>query len=527
MKKPFYLVFITLFLSIISSSFVLNSSRVNAINSQIWGNISAGKFYRFSVPPMLQFRDKWNGNGEFTDGVKLTDEQLGFQWPILDVDNANWVAWYNSPVSITIDLGKLYAVSNIKIHSYSRPAWDILYPSSVNIETSLDSMNWYPYGTTIFFPSNAFGENYDMSMVEGNGGWVNARYIRYNIGNSGKHIFIDEVWVEGSINNILKRVPENKCYHGAFPIQYPEKNNYNTYYLDISGFENLAERPLKMVLWYANWVDLFQDSVGFIIDDINHWYNLNGRYLQIGFLPEHSNSINIAQGNYDTFLKQWFTDCKNKNYPTWIRPMNEMNGNWTFDIGDNLLRYGGDPKTYIQAWRRMYNIAEQIGATGENQIFVWSPDAHEYLPQPENDMENNDPSNPNYPYFMENYYPGHQYVDWVGVSAYGHPKLTDPNHLETLDSLILKIHSLYYQNKPLMISEGGAEEIKYLDPNDPSKYIYTDEKEKWIDEWFTITRRYDIKACVWFNGVDSGTLIDTRIDTSNGSLKAYRPYFLE
>ena len=52
--------------------------------------------------------------------------------------------------------------------------------------------------------------------------------------------------------------------------------------------------------------------------------------------------------------------------PIWFRPANEMNGSWT--------PYYGDPTNYVKAWRRMYNIAEQLGVTAYN-VFVWSPNS--------------------------------------------------------------------------------------------------------------------------------------------------------
>ena len=87
-----------------------------------------------------------------------------------------------------------------------------------------------------------------------------------------------------------------------------------------------------------------------------------------------------------------------KKYVTWdlsgSGPANEMNGSWT--------PCRRDPTNYVKAWRRMYNIAEQLGVTAYN-VFVWSPTGG--MPGTEANA-------------MKNYYPGDMFVDWLGVSCY-------------------------------------------------------------------------------------------------------------
>lgn len=447
--------------------FVLLLSDCMGTNS--WGNISVGKFYTYLVPPSGTYPDRWSN--EFTDGVKLTDDLLGDSG-----STDRWVGWYNTPMETIIDLGKLYAVSHIHINARSQTNWDIAYPSSVTFYTSEDGSSWTQYGSSLTFPANT--ADYSVTTVTGNDGWVNARFIKYSIASNGIWIFLDELWVEGTIEDSSKYVPSYGCYHGAFPTD-PGGHGY----LDILNFETLAQKSIIMVLWYSEWTTAFQDSIGYVIDT-----RLNGRYLEVGFLPYNTTSEQIAAGDYDTFLKNWFTDLKNKDYPVWVRPMNEMNGSWTFHTSSGYLKYGGDPQTYRWAWRRMYNIAEQVGATGEKQIFVWAPNAKSYP----NVSWNN----------MTNYYPGHQYVDWVGLSVY-----SDAGAPATL---ISEAYNNYSANKPMMLAEGGALES-------------SGNKPRWINEWFSsLKNTYPrMKACVWFNR-DNGGIYNYRIDTSSQSLTAYR-----
>ncbi len=435
-----------------------------------WGNLSVGKFYTYSVQPSSTYPDRWSN--EFTDGVKLTDELLGESWPL-----DKWVGWYNASVEIIVDLGKVYPVSHMHLHARSQTTLGIAYPSSVVLHASTDATSWTLYGSPLTFPADT--SDYSVASVTANGGWVNTRYVKYSVSTSGSWVFLDELRVEGTIEDSSKYVPSYGCYHGAYPTDTGGHG-----YLDIANFETLAQKSIVMVLWYADWTTPFQNSIGYVIDT-----HLNGRYLEVGFLPYNATSGEIASGNYDTFLKNWFTDLRNKNYPVWIRPMNEMNGSWTFSTSSGYLKYGGDSQTYRWAWRRMYNIAEQVGATGEKQIFVWSPNAKSYPNEPWNNMTN--------------YYPGHQYVDWVGLSVYSSQDSDTPT------ALISEGYGNYSSNKPMMIAEGAAIETTSFN------------KPQWITEWFSsLTNTYPgMKACVWFNYASATK--NYRIDSSSESLSAY------
>ncbi|ORY49472.1 glycoside hydrolase [Rhizoclosmatium globosum] len=75
----------------------------------------------------------------------------------------------------------------------------------------------------------------------------------------------------------------------------------------------------------------------------------------------------------------------------YLRLAPEMNGEW--------FVYGKQPDAFIALWKRAYSIVNKISPT---VAFVWSPNF-------------NGPSNDE-PY--EPYWPGADYVDWVGVSVY-------------------------------------------------------------------------------------------------------------
>ncbi len=542
-----------------------------AFGGEVWNNISVGKFYKFSTPPTALYPDRWpvtvlagGTNRELSHGAKLTDGEFdttSSPWPL-----EKWVAWHDTSFEVIIDLGKAHPVSHIHARAASRTEWAIAYPAKLTISVSSDGTVWRPYGGSVTFRA-ASGAGWEVNEVQGTGGWTyDTRFVRYAFEPvAGQHIFLDELWVEGSISHTTKEASHDGAYHGAFPAT--EQG-----YLRLNEFENETGRRATMVLWYAGWDAPFTTTVGQLIDNPTSPSWIGDRKLEIGFLPTSPNSpggisctetsscitsARIAAGSHDQFLFDWFVEAATRNRPFWIRPMNEMNGSWTWsqnnppnNIHDlRSLRYGGDPSTYRWAWRRMYNIAEQAGATGERQIFVWAPDVH------------NDPDNGGGPTDLRVYYPGPQYVDWIGFSLYK----GDPG--ESYEGLLKSAYNRDYTDdplwrhsvsaKPFMIVEGGAVEFK-VEVNPPgdvaqfqqlvgcwipageytssgSKYTATSSgpkytvtllnKPQFIRGWFYRLPLLEIpvKAAVWFDRLSQCE----HISTSEESLRAYRPYFFD
>ena len=91
------------------------------------------------------------------------------------------------------------------------------------------------------------------------------------------------------------------------------------------------------------------------------------------------------------------------------------------------------PSGYVAAWQHIYTLFHQVGAT--NVAFVWCPGLSAGL-------EN-----------MPSYYPGENYVDWIGIDGY----LKDQNGASSFGELF---HSWYAKfvadGKPLIVVETGA-----------------------------------------------------------------------
>lgn len=446
--------------------------------------LSLGKFYSFAPTPAESYMDA-RGN-EFTAGTKLTDEDRGIVYPMTE-----WVAWsYTDATTITIDLGRNYPIEEATIGLRSHTDWGIYYPQAVKVETSPNGATWSTFAETDNLPQDTVEYSTTDLRVTGN---RNGRFVRFVFSlDYPDFLFVDEIRVWGLYTDTAKHVPPAGCMHGAFPISTDNP------YMNIANFETLAKKTIRMVLWYADWKVDFESSIGYLYDLV-----LGGRLLEVGWLPEFTTAESIAKGSHDAFLKKWLTDCAKRNEKIWLRPMNEFNGSWTFYNSTTTNgRYGGNPKEFRRAWRRMYNIAEQVGATGDNQIFVWSPNL------------------PSYPQTQENrfqaYYPGHNYVDWVGASCY--------NNGTTPVTLLDAWYNEYATRKPLMIVEGGSTEEYTATP-----------KPQWTTALYEAlqTKYPQIKAMIWFNPQGGGAdQSDLRIDSSQKALEAYQKaiapsYFLD
>jgi hypothetical protein len=424
-----------------------------------WDNVSKGKFYKYSVSPTWgNYPDHWPvtfNSVTYSDGSKLTDEQMA----TAPTDGYS-IGWYATAFTITVDLGKSYTISHVYCSAASLTTWGIYFPGTISVSTSTDGTNWTAYNTLVFPSNTSTWSTYQAVTNGGTAIYRDARYVKYSVPAGAAWVFLDEIGVGAGIVQTQKYVPATGCYQGCYSV-----DSYG--YMNWQTFESMiSPKTIKMILWYADFSDSFQNQIGYLIDTPSI---LEGRYLQVGFeLGNYITAAQVADGTYDQFLADWFTACKDKDYPIWLRPMSEMNGEWTWP--GNEAAWGGIPLDYRRAWRRMYNIAEAVGCAGTKQIWDWSPNGTE------SGAANTD---------MALYYPGDNYVDWVGISVYNSGRTRTPTQV------IAKAYGLY-SNKPMLVSEGGCSEV--------SGYSLW-KGDTWITNWFScIQNTYpQIKAAVWYN----------------------------
>jgi len=209
----------------------------------------------------------------------------------------------------------------------------------------------------------------------------------------------------------------------------------------------------------------------------------------------------IVNGDYDAYLRDCVRRMKAIGEPVFLRFGNEMNGNYTLWCD---WFYSKDADLYIEAYRHIYRIAQQEGA--DNVIFVWNPHDRSYP-----DFRWNSP---------ELYYPGSEFVDWVGLTGYNGGTSYPNDSWRSFNYIYRSLYNEYllkYPGKPFMITEFACNETG-------------GDKKAWINECLSSLKNYpNIRIAVWFDLAVDQWLYP--IDSTPGSKEAFKqglqdPYYL-
>jgi hypothetical protein len=138
-----------------------------------------------------------------------------------------------------------------------------------------------------------------------------------------------------------------------------------------------------------------------------------------------------------------------------------MNGNW-YPWGNDVN--GNKPGDYVRAWKHVYAVFKAAGAG--NALWVWSPAA----------------TTGGKVVALQALYPGDAYVDFVGLTAYGHTK-SEPTVTATVEPALQQIEAL--SRRPVILSEIGAD--------GPGKAAWIES----LGQLLRTDRR--IRGFVWFN----------------------------
>ena len=248
-------------------------------------------------------------------------------------------------------------------------------------------------------------------------------------------------------------------YHGCYPGGVTGEEDDLTV-RDVQTYEGIVGQKVGWVYfsnnWYADrrfpvktakWI-LAHGAVPYIR------LMLRSRNHAIG-KPEKSFTLQaIIDGKFDGDLNAWGRAAAAFGSPLIVEYGTEANADW---FGWNGRFHGGDtkdgfgdprkadgPERFIAAYRHIVDTIRSSGATNITWVF------HLVVSQsPEADWNR-----------FENYYPGSDYVQWIGVSCYGPQKPTDEedesaSFREKFDPVYPRIVRLA-PDKPVMIAEFGC-----------------------------------------------------------------------
>ena len=140
----------------------------------------------------------------------------------------------------------------------------------------------------------------------------------------------------------------------------------------------------------------------------------------------------IAKGDYDFYVVQWAKEAAAFGKPMFVRFAHEMNDPYRYPWGP---QNGNRPDDFVAAWIHVHTIFEKMGAT--NVLWVWSP--HVSMP------------------WIEYYYPGDEYVDWIGIGVLNYGDVASWSRWWSFHQILNKAYpTLTSIDKPIMISELGS-----------------------------------------------------------------------
>ena len=212
---------------------------------------------------------------------------------------------------------------------------------------------------------------------------------------------------------LAKNESQSGTYLGAYVLQN------STIDFSMKKFNELAQRDHITFFKYVGY------GRPFPTDWVNNVKSING-FPSIAFEP--NNGLDeVEDGEY---LREFARAAKEANVPILLRYASEMNGTWT--------NYSQDPDKYIEKWKLVHQVMEE---EAPNVAMLWA-----VLSVPEGEIDK--------------FYPGDEYVDWVGVNIYNvkyhNNHKYEPSAFEDPLDLLNYVYTKYSYNKPIQISEFGV-----------------------------------------------------------------------
>ena len=347
-------------------------------------------------------------------------------------------------------------------------------------------------------------------------------------------------------------IPEHGAYTGAY-CDFGEGEDAVTYEA-LDNFQELTGKPLAIVAFGSFWgrekfpseqVKLVR-SYGAV--PLLFWSPWDAPFEE-KHGPDKYALTEILAGKCDAYIDKWAEEAAKVPGQFFVSFACEMNGTWfpwsgwfygkgpRDPVAPKKLGAGNDalakltgaddgpenswfgkgdiknpstwegPETFKKTWRYVVDRVRARGAT--NVLWVFQPNNYS---DPPGFISWNQPGA---------YYPGAQYVDWLGLSVYGKQTMNQEDDKWCGFGKLLEwpYHEmcLLDPGKPIMLAEWGVAE----------SHLPNEDKGEWITEALSsMSKNYPrLKAAVfwherWENA--DGSYSNLRVNSSRGSLKAYR-----
>lgn len=349
-----------------------------------------------------------------------------------------------------------------------------------NLNNAIKAKNWtnsalYSKQLAVYYDEKKQYElaakYYDLSAKY----WADAGHASWGIVNTIRADQIRsevDLYVETNINpnkKLEKNEPLGGTYLGLFLAGILENANP-------AKVKDAYGRNHAIYLTYTKYGEKYADTDTYFPKTFAENAKALGSGVQVALEP----FVGLDKVKNDEVLRQFAKEANESGVPVFLRFAGEMNGEW--------VPWHTTPEKYIKAFRLVHDVMEELAP---NVSMVWSPN---FLPRDN----------------IDQYYPGDQYVDWVGFSLYtipfsqGEVKLGG-NPIDYLRPLYEK-----YSHKPMMVSEGAVSHYSFEQNID-----YTNWATGQLGNMYGYMPRMmpQVKAITYFN-LDKST---TSYDNSNNN----------
>ena len=250
--------------------------------------------------------------------------------------------------------------------------------------------------------------------------------------------------------------PIGKLYHGVYTGGGTGIGSDFTLN-DLRSYEEETGRSAVWVLFNHNWYEGHE----FPIETAN-WIREAGSIPYVRLMLRSSEEQNveepvfslqaIIEGQFDSDLRNWCISARNFATPLLAEYGTEVNGEWfpwngVWNGGGKTAGYGNPskpdgPERFRDAYRHIIQSCRDEGA--DNITWVFHIDVSD-VPNEEWNA-------------FENYYPGDEWIDWIGISNYG-PQTPQTDYWEEfrdgMNAVYPRLDALT-ANKPIFIAEFGV-----------------------------------------------------------------------
>lgn len=241
-------------------------------------------------------------------------------------------------------------------------------------------------------------------------------------------------------------------YLGAFAHGLPSST------AELTAFVNAVGHKIDVVTYYSGWYEPFQKQLA-------DTAATHGQVPLVQMDPTGVSLAAIAAGRFDAYLSQYAVAVKSYRDPVILSFGHEMNGSW-YSWGYTQT----SPRVFVAAWRHIVKLFHNFGVN--NVTWLWTVNII-------NDTQAGRIPSP------VAWWPGDQYVNWVGVDGY----YLKPNwaFAPLFGPTLSILHTL--TTDPIIIAETGVAQTA----GQPAK----------IADLFAGVRRYGLLGFVYFNAEDA------------------------